>query len=115
MTAYEPNPRRPCTRCSARTRAVGGLCPTCEAALTGGRWLPVAGIRRWVPHGDTLATYTRRRRLEREVTAERYAFPTWWPTSTDDSELTCARRLRDALAEADVQEDSDERRDGVVA
>lgn len=52
-------PERPCAICGRRTTARGGLCwscdhvgpiaePTYADALTGGRWVNVRGIQRWV-------------------------------------------------------------------
>lgn len=81
--------------------------------LEGGRWVRVGLIRHWVPAGQSLATHRTQRARLRAVAAERYAEPTWWPTPPhDDSELTCARRLREAIAEADEHKDH---RRGAVA
>ncbi|MCL2611965.1 MAG: hypothetical protein FWD95_01895 [Nocardioidaceae bacterium] len=88
-----------CARClpteAADTR------PAATDALTGGRWVTVRGIRRWLSVEAETAAYERRR--ARALLAERYDTCGWWtaPEHTDDPQVT-SRRLAEAMAEYDA-------------
>jgi hypothetical protein len=104
--------------CRSYTYAPDRLCTDCSAKLTDGAWVPHRSVLRWVPRGDTLATAAGQRRY-REVLTERYFTPEWFARPApdtdlrrcEDTEMACARRLRDALAEAD---EHDRHREGVA-
>lgn len=116
MADHDLGPQVRCaTGCWSWTRSPDGICADCSARLTDGTWVLHRGVRRWVPTGDTLATFRARRRY-REVLNERYFTPAWFARPApdtnlrrcEDTDLTCARRLRDALAEADAHDNERE-------
>lgn len=115
-------PETRCYHCETRTTAKAGICRDCsrmplsarpcaDDELTGGHWLNVRGVQRYVPNGcgydwvaRTEAAKVRTRDRVQELIREQ-SDTSWWarPPMTDDPSVI-ARRVTAALAEIDELE-----------
>lgn len=116
-------PTRPCVSCGINTTAKQQICTDCrprkaeygpEDALTGGRWVTVGGIRRYVQWTEEdraarkvaaeAAIAEQRRQRVRALLAERYGPSGWWTRHGelyDDAPSSTGQRVAEMVEDFD--------------